>query len=68
MSTNRLKGPNPEEFIFGELAGQSDLSAVLNEAETTITVSWVGGGHIKNDNEGGRLILSSKPLSLSAMV
>lgn len=45
------------EFTLSEGSSMTDLNASLSETETTVTVSWSGGGQIK---PGGWLCFTAK--------
>ncbi len=42
-----MNGSSGNEFTLSEGSSLSDLNASLSETETTVTVSWSGGGQIK---------------------
>ncbi|KAH6640374.1 hypothetical protein F5144DRAFT_626551 [Chaetomium tenue] len=46
-----MNGSTNNEFTLSEGSSMTDLNASLSETETTVTVSWSGGGQIKPDNE-----------------
>jgi hypothetical protein len=54
LTRNRLKdvmSGSSNEFKLGEEFASSALESALRETETTITVSWSGGGQINPDGE-----------------
>ena len=42
-----MNGSSGNEFTLSEGSSLSALNASLSETETTVTVSWSGGGQIK---------------------
>ena len=42
-----MNGSTNNEFTLSEGSSMTELNASLSETETTVTVSWSGGGQIK---------------------
>ncbi len=52
-----MNGSTNNEFTLSEGSSMTELNASLSETETTVTVSWSGGGQIK---PGRRLCFTAK--------
>ena len=52
-----MNGSTNNEFTLSGGSSMTDLNASLSETETTVTVSWSGGGQIK---PGGWLYFTTK--------
>jgi len=55
-----MNGSGTNEFTLSEGSSISDVNASLNETETTVTVSWSGGGQIKPGMLIGRRMASTQ--------